>query len=66
MTLLEPRFTRAALRSIPALRLKLGKHGEELAQVIRSSTIYPVGKYRMNTCTLLGDRTARDGVEAVS
>lgn len=44
VTLLEPRFTRAALRSIPALRKKLGKDGEELAEVIRNHSIYPVGK----------------------
>ncbi|GAA5838879.1 hypothetical protein JCM11251_003726 [Rhodosporidiobolus azoricus] len=42
----EPRFTTRALRSLPALRTKLGKDGEVLAEVIRSAKIYKQGSER--------------------
>ncbi|KAM0750367.1 hypothetical protein T439DRAFT_348365 [Meredithblackwellia eburnea MCA 4105] len=43
VSLLEPRFTTRALRSLPALRKKLGPkgHAEHLAQVLRSTAILP-------------------------
>ncbi|SCV74052.1 BQ2448_6484 [Microbotryum intermedium] len=40
VALLEPRFTTRALRSLPALRKKLGPHGSHLADVIRNTSIY--------------------------
>lgn len=45
VALLEPRFTTRALRSIPALRKKLGEKGEaeDLAEVLRSTTILAQG-----------------------
>lgn len=45
VTLLEPRFTTRALRSLPALRKKLGAKGEFLAEVVRSGAIYPDSEY---------------------
>ncbi|KDE02541.1 hypothetical protein MVLG_06904 [Microbotryum lychnidis-dioicae p1A1 Lamole] len=40
VSLLEPRFTNRALRSLPALRKKLGPDGAHLADVIRNTNIY--------------------------
>lgn len=46
VALLEPRFTTRALRSIPALRKRLGDkgHAEDLAQVLRNSAILAPGQ----------------------
>ena len=44
VTLLEPRFTTRALRSLPALRKKLGDDGRLLAHVIKHGKIYPEGE----------------------
>ncbi|ORY92724.1 proteasome regulatory subunit C-terminal-domain-containing protein [Leucosporidium creatinivorum] len=41
VSLLEPRFTTRALRSLPALRKKLGNQAENLGEVIRNGNIYP-------------------------
>ncbi|KAM0787693.1 hypothetical protein ACM66B_003755 [Microbotryomycetes sp. NB124-2] len=47
VTLLEPRFTTKALRSLPALRKKLvNKDATALAHVIRSANLYPQGSQR--------------------
>ncbi|BGP24579.1 26S proteasome non-ATPase regulatory subunit [Rhodotorula toruloides] len=40
VSLLEPRFTTRALRSLPEVRKKLGKDGEVLAEVIRSGHVF--------------------------
>lgn len=45
----EPRFTTRALRSLPALRKKVGTNGEFLAEVIRSGKIYDDGKHNKHT-----------------
>jgi len=44
VNLFEPRFTTRALRSLPALRKKVGEKGEFLAEVIRKGKIYEDGK----------------------
>ncbi|SGY46068.1 BQ5605_C001g00378 [Microbotryum silenes-dioicae] len=44
VSLLEPRFTNRALRSLPALRKKLGPDGAHLADVIRNTNIYSSGR----------------------
>ncbi|KAK4704920.1 26S proteasome regulatory subunit N3, partial [Phenoliferia sp. Uapishka_3] len=51
VSLLEPRFTTRAIRSIPALRKHLGKKGdaEDLAEVLRSSDIFPKDSPRAKT-----------------
>ncbi|KAK4047731.1 26S proteasome non-ATPase regulatory subunit [Microbotryomycetes sp. JL201] len=60
VTLLEPRFTTRALRSLPALRKKLvGKDATALAHVIRSGNLYPQGSERTNELLkYLGDPAA--------
>ncbi|BGP32003.1 26S proteasome non-ATPase regulatory subunit [Rhodotorula toruloides] len=46
VSLLEPRFTTRALRSLPEVRKKFGKDGEVLAEVIRSGHIFKDGSDR--------------------
>ncbi|SCZ99235.1 BZ3500_MvSof-1268-A1-R1_Chr3-1g05895 [Microbotryum saponariae] len=44
VSLLERRFTSRALRSLPALRKKLGPDGAHLADLIRNTNIYSSGR----------------------
>ncbi|BGO94072.1 hypothetical protein NBRC10512_003705 [Rhodotorula toruloides] len=46
VSLLEPRFTTRALRSLPEVRKKFGKDGEVLAEVIRSGHVFKDGSDR--------------------
>ncbi|GAA5978751.1 hypothetical protein JCM11641_006166 [Rhodosporidiobolus odoratus] len=45
-TLLEPRLTTRALRSLPQLRQKLGTNADNLAEVIRAGNLYRDGAER--------------------
>ncbi|BGP16091.1 26S proteasome non-ATPase regulatory subunit [Rhodosporidiobolus nylandii] len=54
--LLEPRGTTRALRSLPALRHKLGKDAEVLAEIIRTGAVYKDGdKRKQQLLDLLGN-----------